>query len=1146
LTAIASAGRRFCSGLKSAGAWAGVTLLDMNASIVGQGLGVGALRGLQLAALLLTHKLAQDNPGEWDDWRKAVFTVSVSGAWCLSAAVDQFLLKPGIEATQSWWSQRHHVPGAPMTPLQSGLARLLISAGTAGLLVAAAHSSPDAALLATLQVIAVDWGLDVRGPTRDAAQTGLCSRRWTLKYTDHQGDPITPWMDKSAAGAENIWQTAQYIIFNFIAGYAANLVVEALADPEADPHSTKEFAKSLFGAFVGSLLPEPMEDLCLRVFHLLAAVKNGYGIEAVRCLQKGRCLPDDCGAKTSLKTSFRTLVLKMITLATSFATLRARPNVQLISGSVAMGIAVALIESLFPKVLGWHSKGEDRRKVILEAAKAAIKVIPDLGERYGGADGLRRAMHEHLQTRALEKRQEAHKSDGGDWQWDNLEVIAELTAWVLTHVHYGDKQGLPSRKAVEDAITRLAKQHLKVEIVVGGDDKKDAGRFPRDPTVELTSLIRPIGDPMKPVQEGKSGGGHDAASEPEEGGDVLRLGDPTRRPYRKGDGFPWGFNSSIQVTAAYSDDADVQWRTIDAGSERPIFPLLGAVWGGHGEYTLRLPQLEFIDRYGRACAPGRKLPPLTAEHERLQPGVTFWMQGAQSGEKTRCQIVDRYQRLVKVLCVGGGDLALFAGNPQACRVESDGQTYYVMDVSVLLDACKNRDSAFDGFTADVSNVSREDKKSGPGAPRDDGKPPLASPERPAPALASDQPAQPRSRTTIGSTIVETMLGDITRLPMKFDIMVNAANERPGLARDFKGVNKAILAASGNDGEDIRRELVQELGHDGRLSIGNPIITGSYALRAKADHVLHAVGVQPSLEVDPSAQQKKVYEGILDAAVGAAKKAGKPVSIVMPTISVGLFGYPVEQAAKELREVMDRLLPHEPYKSSIGRVVICSNVPDMLQWFESRFAAVPASGADGGLPRAGGAGLPESKVRPVAAESAESNSHGRESPNRKSRVIDDEESTVTLHLSPANRLSDALRTGASVPGTPARMADSKSVSPAIDNRGPYSQGRPPPVVSALDFASRLAAASQPYSPERGLGPASLQVGSPVKHGHREGIVVGLRGRNVRVHFNGSPSKATELVPTKELEPLDDSPRMPPDMPGAVSPSAAKNPSERSEP
>lgn len=128
--------------------------------------------------------------------------------------------------------------------------------------------------------------------------------------------------------------------------------------------------------------------------------------------------------------------------------------------------------------------------------------------------------------------------------------------------------------------------------------------------------------------------------------------------------------------------------------------------------------------------------------------------------------------------------------------------------------------------------------------------------------------------------IKTVKGDITT--QRVDAIVNAANER---LLQGGGVCGAIFAAAG------ARKLQKACDAIGYCATGDAVITEGFEL--PASYIIHTVGpVWHGGEAGEEAKLASCYTRSLEVAETKGLK-----TVAFPSISTGIFGYPVEKAAK---------------------------------------------------------------------------------------------------------------------------------------------------------------------------------------------------------------------------------------------------------
>jgi O-acetyl-ADP-ribose deacetylase (regulator of RNase III) len=142
---------------------------------------------------------------------------------------------------------------------------------------------------------------------------------------------------------------------------------------------------------------------------------------------------------------------------------------------------------------------------------------------------------------------------------------------------------------------------------------------------------------------------------------------------------------------------------------------------------------------------------------------------------------------------------------------------------------------------------------------------------------------------VNNSIIELFQGDITRLQV--DAIVNAANSR---LAGGGGVDGAIHRAGGPAIMAACRKI-------GGCPTGEAVITTGGELAAK--YVIHTVG---PVYRSGSSGEPELLKNAYANSLNLAEKHGLK-SLAFPSISTGVYGYPIEQASKiAIRAVVDHL------------------------------------------------------------------------------------------------------------------------------------------------------------------------------------------------------------------------------------------------
>ncbi|MEM7480583.1 MAG: macro domain-containing protein [Acidobacteriota bacterium] len=148
-------------------------------------------------------------------------------------------------------------------------------------------------------------------------------------------------------------------------------------------------------------------------------------------------------------------------------------------------------------------------------------------------------------------------------------------------------------------------------------------------------------------------------------------------------------------------------------------------------------------------------------------------------------------------------------------------------------------------------------------------------------------AQNRILLTLENTQLEILEGDITEVQV--DAVVNAANEDLKLG---SGVAGAIREAGGPS-------IQEECDRIGHTPVGTAVMTGAGTLPAK--QVIHAVGPHYG-----EGDEDRKLSSAVRSALALADRNGLR-TIALPAISTGVFGFPVDRAARILLTEVHRYL-----------------------------------------------------------------------------------------------------------------------------------------------------------------------------------------------------------------------------------------------
>lgn len=168
---------------------------------------------------------------------------------------------------------------------------------------------------------------------------------------------------------------------------------------------------------------------------------------------------------------------------------------------------------------------------------------------------------------------------------------------------------------------------------------------------------------------------------------------------------------------------------------------------------------------------------------------------------------------------------------------------------------------------------------------------------------------------IGGTILRLVSEDLTERDV--DAIVNAAN---GHLQHGGGVAGAIVRKGG-------RVIQEESDRIGFVPVGGAAMTSGGKLRAR--HVIHAVGPRMG-EGDEDAKLRKAIASVLALAVEKGL-----ISISVPAISAGIFGFPKDRCATILVGETAAFLRKRP-ETALQLVEFCIFGQEALGFFEKEF------------------------------------------------------------------------------------------------------------------------------------------------------------------------------------------------------------------
>ena len=181
---------------------------------------------------------------------------------------------------------------------------------------------------------------------------------------------------------------------------------------------------------------------------------------------------------------------------------------------------------------------------------------------------------------------------------------------------------------------------------------------------------------------------------------------------------------------------------------------------------------------------------------------------------------------------------------------------------------------------------------------------------------SDLSVNPDMKITINNRTLALMQGDLTR--QDTDAVVNAANAQLIMGG---GVAGAIRRAGGP-------AIQEECNRKGPTFVGGAVITTGGNLKAR--HVIHAAGPR----MGEGDEENKLRNATLNSLKVADENGLKSISF--PAISTGIFGFPVEPAA---RIMLSAAAEHLSGDTTLERIVFVLYSDRDYKVFESALGEI---------------------------------------------------------------------------------------------------------------------------------------------------------------------------------------------------------------